>query len=156
MKRTGRWLRRCLISLCLCLHYNLHLDLDMHHQGASSAMADKVEQQLVCALWETNMDEWWQMHPDWEPHAENLTHTCFRPIPHEAPAALLRLIHHNQFSGNCEKVMTRNILPHGYGSSISWLGIGFWAALQAHRPYQTNKHWEGFRWTYAPPHHHTT
>jgi hypothetical protein len=143
----GRRLRQCLISLSvtILLLYKVRPDLEVL-KGVSS-----IEPHLVCSLWETDMDDWWQVHPDWEPHAENLTHTCFRPIPHEAPAAMLRRIYHNQFLGNCEKVMTRNIVPHGYGSSIGWLGVGFWTALQQHRPFQANKHWEGFRWIYAPP-----
>lgn len=128
-------------------HYNIAV-----LRGASSSIKpEEVIHNLVCALWETDLDDWWQMHPDWEPYAENQTHTCFRPIPHDIPAALLRRIHHNQFLGDCEKVMTRNIVPHGYGSVLGWFGTGFWTALQAHRPFQTNKHWEGFRWGYSPP-----
>jgi hypothetical protein len=137
------------VCVIIIFHYFIHQIEGL--QGASSIMAEKVDPHLVCAIWETDMDDWWQMHPDWEPHAENLTHTCFRPIPHGAPAALLRRIHRNQFLGDCEKVMTRNIVPHGYGSTIGWFGIGFWAALQAHRPFQINKHYEGFRWGYSPP-----
>jgi hypothetical protein len=37
---------------------------------------------LKCALWQDNLDNWWQEHPEWEVfyEHENDTHTCFHRI----------------------------------------------------------------------------
>lgn len=113
---------------------------------------DPTQPKLKCALWEEDMDVWWQMHPEWEPHGENETHTCFRPIQNTAKAQWYREIYQNQYHGkrDCTEIRTRNIVGVGYAAYINWVTFGFWSAMKEGYPFDVTHHRDGFRWMYAP------
>lgn len=72
-----------------------------------------------CFPWDKNTDRWWQAHPAWEPHQENETHTCFRPIPNEERAAFLRDVYSNQYHGqDCSHMKTRHNIGVGYAAAV--------------------------------------
>ncbi|CAB9523393.1 expressed unknown protein [Seminavis robusta] len=107
---------------------------------------------IKCSPWETDMDPWWQMHPDWEPYNENETHTCFRPIQHEERAAFFREVYQSQYHGmDCSQVRTRHITGVGYAAAVGYMCGGFYSAFRQGYPFQVTKVRESMRWLYAPP-----
>jgi hypothetical protein len=107
---------------------------------------------LTCSLWEVNIDDWWQEHPDWEISEtyENSTHTCFQPIQDSVKADFFRQIHAVQFqSSNCSDLLQRFEIGVGFGAAMNRLIHGFHFAFRHKRPFQRSKHWHGFKWMYS-------
>jgi hypothetical protein len=83
---------------------------------------------LVCSRWDTNIDNWWQAHPDWEPHMENETHTCFRQIQDSRRAEFLREVYRNQYHGKeCSEMKTRDNIGVGYAAAVVSKRYSFFA-----------------------------
>lgn len=119
--------------------------------NSASSQKTPEDPNLVCFPWEEDSDPWWQMHPEWEPHGENATHTCFHPIPNQNRSKFYREIYQNQYHGkDCSQLNTRILVMTGYAATINRLAVGFWQAIQRGHPFQTQRHWEGAQWLYSP------
>jgi hypothetical protein len=127
---------------------------DAANNGMQLAIKTKPHEEslLKCSPWEIDMDAWWQWHPDWEPHNENETHTCFRPIQHEGKAAFFRKVYETQHHGlDCSQMRTRAIIQVGYAAYIGYVNHGFYSAFRDGRPFQMTKVYDTFRWFMTPP-----
>lgn len=90
----------------------------------------------ICVTWETDMDEWWTHHPDWNISKENNTHYCFTPMTNPKKAAFFQKIYDIQFNSECSNVTTKRMWSSGWGADFQNVVDGLQHAYQTGIPMQ--------------------
>ena len=120
--------------------YNANHDVPKYNPSEPIQRSQSNEWKQKCFSWNqsnSNVDEWWAQHPDWEITSETDSNFCFKPIANQEKAVLFKTLHEIGFQHNCSDVFTKSMPSAGWNGDFDKIRDGLMFSLETNRPFQT-------------------
>ena len=120
--------------------YNANHDVPKYNPSEPIQRSQSNEWKQKCFSWNqsnSNVDEWWAQHPDWEIASETASNFCFKPIANQEKAVLFKTLHEIGFQHNCSDVFTKSMPSAGWNGNFDKIRDGLMFSLETNRPFQS-------------------